>query len=93
MLKSEEVKKSQEDRDEILRHNLKLEKMLEEKTLGVEESRADVMEQNEIIRELGDELKRKDVGINDKQSRIDYYSSEIGHMNNKVLEFGELMEK
>lgn len=93
MLKSEEVKKSQEDRDEILRHNLKLEKMLEEKTLGVEESRADVMEQNEIIRELGDELKRKDIQVNDKQSRIDYYSSEIGHMNNKVLEFGELMEK
>jgi len=93
MLKNEEAKKCVEDRDEILRHNLKLEKMLEEKCLGVEESRADVMEQNEIIRELGDELKRKDTQVNDKQSRIDYYSSEIGHMNNKILEFGELMEK
>ena len=61
ILKAEEVKKVQEDRDEILRANLKLEKLIEEKALGVEESRADVIEQNEIIRELGDELKRKDI--------------------------------
>jgi len=42
MLKTEEVKKAQEDRDEILRQNLRLEKLIEEKCLGVEESRADV---------------------------------------------------
>lgn len=93
MMKSEEVKKAQEDRDEILRQNLKLEKHIEEKTLGVEESRADVLEQNEIIREIGDELKRKDGLLHEKTCRIDYYSSEISQMNNKILEFGELMEK
>ena len=52
---------------------MRLEKILEEKTLGVEESRADVMEQNEIIRELGEELKRKDVQLQEKSARIEYF--------------------
>lgn len=93
LVKSDELKKSMEDRDEVLRHNMRLEKILEEKTLGVEESRADVMEQNEIIRELGEELKRKDVQLQEKSARIEYYSQEINNMNHKIMEFGELMER
>ena len=34
LLKSDEVRKAQEDRDEVLRQNIKQEKILEEKTLG-----------------------------------------------------------
>ena len=42
---------------------------------------------------MNEELRKKDMALEDRKAKIEFYSNEINKMNLKIMEFGELMER
>lgn len=87
-----EIKALLQEKEDLIKENQRFSDLLNSKNIEVAELVQDSQEQQNYLRVASEEQQNLERLVQQKQERLDMYSSEISNLNERILDFGKLMD-
>lgn len=91
--KTNEIKNLIQEKEDLIKENSRFSKMLEQRDIEVGDLQQDSRDREGLLKVASDEQENLERLVSQKQERLDMYSSEISNLNQKILDFGKLMDQ